>query len=70
MAYECQSCYSRVEDGDVGENSLGDPQCPGCGSFDLVPIEESDELLDDLQFNDEDNPEIDQDNYNLDYSGD
>lgn len=36
MKYECQSCYSSFDENEVGENSLGDKQCPECGGFDLV----------------------------------
>ena len=42
MAYECQSCYSRFEDNEIGENSLGDRQCPECGGFDIDELDDPD----------------------------
>jgi DNA-directed RNA polymerase subunit RPC12/RpoP len=36
MAYECQNCYSKFEESETFENSLGDPQCPECGSIDVA----------------------------------
>jgi NAD-dependent SIR2 family protein deacetylase len=68
MAYECQSCYSRFEDEEISGNSLGEPQCPECGSIELEPIDTNnffedrleDQLNEDLDESDSDimfNPE-------------
>jgi hypothetical protein len=56
MKYECQSCYEKIEDEEVSENSLGERQCPECGSIDLIDIE------DDVDANDL--MEADRDDYN------
>ena len=56
MKYECQSCYSSFNENDIGENSLGDPQCPECGSFDLVESD-PDELFGDDTLNSRDDSE-------------
>lgn len=42
MAYECQNCYSKFEDGEISENSLGDRQCPECGSFEVDELDDPD----------------------------
>jgi Zn finger protein HypA/HybF involved in hydrogenase expression len=47
MAYECQDCYSKIEDGEIAENSLGDLQCPKCGSFEIESLDDNDMLEED-----------------------
>lgn len=42
MVYECQNCYARLEDTDVIKSSMGELQCPECGSFEIDPLGQSD----------------------------
>lgn len=54
MAYECQNCYSKFEDDELSSNSLGDLQCPECGSFDVEQLEDTD-----FEYPEFDNPNLD-----------
>lgn len=56
MPYECQSCYTKIDDNDISTNSLGDLQCPECGSFDIVELEDPEFVDEDplIPFYDED----------------
>jgi hypothetical protein len=49
MRYECQSCYSKFDENEVAENSLGDPHCPNCGSFSIGELEEQELEVDDSE---------------------
>jgi len=49
MRYECQNCYSKFNDDEAAENSLGDPQCPDCGSFDIEELEDQELEVDDSE---------------------
>ena len=57
MAYECQNCYSKFEEGEISENSLGDLQCPECGSFEVEPLDDSG--FEDSDFDDSGNNQYD-----------
>jgi DNA-directed RNA polymerase subunit RPC12/RpoP len=39
MRYECNECKKIIDEGDLDENSLGDPECPHCGSNDVTERE-------------------------------
>jgi NAD-dependent SIR2 family protein deacetylase len=53
--YECQSCGHKFEGNELSEDTMGEPQCPECGSFDLLETDNnndpgiSDEDLIDIQ---------------------
>lgn len=59
MTYVCQSCFAKFEEEEASENSIGDPQCPDCGSFYL---QESNDDTEDL-IDEEDSLAADRDEY-------
>jgi NAD-dependent SIR2 family protein deacetylase len=53
--FECQGCNYKFEISELSEDTIGEPQCPECGSFDLLETDNendpgiSDEDLIDIQ---------------------
>ena len=39
MRYDCNACKAIIDEGDLDENSLGDPICPECKSTDITERE-------------------------------
>jgi len=43
MSYDCQSCNYKFNASALSEDTMGELQCPECGSFDLLEVHTDEE---------------------------